>query len=246
MIKRSRSGSRILAAIETIARHQPIGLSDLARYMDEDKSAVQRALATLADGGWVQAAPGKPTRWELGPHIFAVARLGYGNNDLRQRARRLLEQLRDDTGETILLNVPDVRHFVTVDVVESRHMMRSAAPVGTIVPVGGSATGRALLPFMSPERQTELIGRPPDEAWQAEFALTLDRGYAFSDTSQFADLISVAAPVFDMDGNPVAAVVVSAPMPRLPEALHFDMGEKVAETARRLSRSMPPIRSDAA
>jgi IclR family acetate operon transcriptional repressor len=150
LIKRSRSGSRILAVLETIARHQPVGVSELARVLAQDKSAVQRAIMTLADEGWVQASPGKPTRWELSGHIYAVANMGYGNNDLRRRARRALEQLRDDCGETVLLNVPDVRRFVVVDVVESRQNVRAAPQIGTLVPVRGSATARAMLPVHEP------------------------------------------------------------------------------------------------
>ena len=222
--------------LERIARHQPVGVSELAKLLEEDKSAVQRAILTLADDGWVQAAPGKPTRWELSPHIFAVANMGYGSNDLRQRARRALEQLRDDSGETVLLNVPDVRRFVVVDVVESRHMLRSAPPIGTTVPVRGSATGRAVLPFLNRERQIKLLGKAPDEAWHEAFKTTRANGWSVSDIGLLAEQISVAAPIFEVDGMPSAAVVITAPAGRMPEEARPALGAMVLEAARRLSR----------
>ena len=57
-VKRSQSAARVLAVLECIARHQPIGVSELARLLQADKSAVQRAVMTLADDGWIRLASG--------------------------------------------------------------------------------------------------------------------------------------------------------------------------------------------
>src|SRR4051794_27136704 len=105
-VKRIQSAARVLTALEGIARHQPIGVSALARLLDDDKSAVQRAIMTLADEGWIRAAPGSPVKWELTAHIHAVAHMGHGSNNLRQRARPALRALRDEFDETVLLTVP--------------------------------------------------------------------------------------------------------------------------------------------
>ena len=51
-VKRSQSAARVLAALEGIARHQPVGVSELARQLGADKSATQRAIMTLAAPVW--------------------------------------------------------------------------------------------------------------------------------------------------------------------------------------------------
>src|SRR5687768_1570267 len=102
----------MLAVLEEIARHQPIGVSDLARLLEADKSAVQRDIMTLADAGWIGSAPATPSKWQLTAHILAVAHMGNMSSDLRQRARSALEALRDTSGETVLLTVPDIGRFV--------------------------------------------------------------------------------------------------------------------------------------
>src|SRR5579859_894639 len=107
-VKRSQSATRVLAVLEMIARHQPIGVSELARLLEADKSAVQRGVMTLADEGWVHALPDAPTRWQLTGHIHVVAHLAHSRSDLRQRARGVLEALRNETGESIALTTPDV------------------------------------------------------------------------------------------------------------------------------------------
>jgi DNA-binding IclR family transcriptional regulator len=239
-VKRSQSASRVLAVLERIARHQPIGVSELARRLDADKSAVQRAIMTLADNGWICAAPGTPTRWQLTAHIFAIAHIGHGSNDLRRRARNVLEALRDASQETVLLTVPDIRRFVVIDALESLQLLRMVPRIGLSVPVRGSATGRAVLAYMTPEAQIEMLGAAPDADLRREFEAARRRGYAVSDGDVVAGSTAIAAPIFEADGQPVAAVVVSAPSERVTAKRHGRIGAMVLQAARDLSRGAPP------
>ncbi|HEX4376587.1 MAG TPA: helix-turn-helix domain-containing protein, partial [Steroidobacteraceae bacterium] len=113
-VKRSRSASRSLMVLEAIASQQPISISAIARTLEEDRSAVQRAVMTLADQGWIRITTEPPVRWELSARLFAIAHLPYSSSDLRERARRLLVELRDQTGETAFLAIPDVTHFIVI------------------------------------------------------------------------------------------------------------------------------------
>ena len=235
-VKRSQSASRVLAVLETIARHQPIGVSTLARELGADKSAVQRAIMTLADDGWIHPAAGAPTRWQLTARILAVAHMGHSANDLRQRARSTLEALRDESGETVLLTVQDMLGFVVIEAIESRHMLRTVPHIGMAVPARGSATARAMLPYMTQERQTQLLGKPPDAALLNVFAVTRTRGYSVSEGEVTAGATTIAAPILEVDGRPSAAIVVSAPSGRMPASNHGRIGAMVCRAARSLSR----------
>jgi IclR family acetate operon transcriptional repressor len=239
-VKRSQSASRVLAVLEEVAIHQPVGVSALAKTLGADKSAIQRALMTLADDGWIRAAAGTPTRWELTAHIHVVAQGGPANNTLRQRARPSLEALRDKTGETLILTVPDVRQFVVVDVLESMQVLRTVYAIGMIVPPRESATGRAMLPYMNAERLNNMLGGPPDPALRAHFARTIERGYSVSEGDVLLGSSNVAAPIFEADGQPVGAIVVSAPTQRMAHR-YDDIGEMLLEATRDLSRAIPSI-----
>lgn len=231
-VKSSQSASRVLAVLETVSAHQPIGVSALARHLAADKSAIQRAITTLAADGWIRAAPGTPTRWELTPRILAVAHVPHSMNDLRLRARPALEALRRDTGETVFLTVPDTRRFIVIDALESHHVLRMVPAVGMIVPVRESATGRAFLPFASPERQIEFLGAPPDQAMLAEFALTRARVFSVSDGDIAPGSATLAAPILDRNGAPIGAVVTAGPRERITPARHAEIGAMVAQKAR--------------
>jgi DNA-binding IclR family transcriptional regulator len=235
-VKWSQSASRVLAILEKVAEYQPVGITELARLLEADKSAVQRALTTLARDAWIRVAPGKPTRWEVTARIQAIAHVALGTNDLRHRARPVLQALRDETGESVLLNVPERGRFIVSDVLESRHYLRVVPLAGTIVAPLGSATGRAMLPYMSRERQIEFLGAAPDAVQMKEFTATVARGYSISSGEVVAGSTNLAAPIIEADGRPVGAVLVSAPTERLLPRDYSRIGALVCAAARKLSR----------
>lgn len=237
-VKRSHSGSRILSVLEAIASQQPIGVTALARLLDEDKSAIQRALMTLADAGWIRTVSEPPTRWELTAHILAVAYAAHGSNDLRRRARPILERLRDDTNETVLLALPDIKKFVIADVIESRQMLRMVPDIGDVIAPRNTATGRAMLAFMQREQQIDMLGGEPEHALLDGLVLTRERGYAISEGETNPLATNIAAPIFEMDGNVVAAIVVCGPRERLQADTHAGIGAALLQATRELSRGL--------
>lgn len=239
-VKRSQSASRVLGVVELIAAQQPIGVSALARLLDEDKSAVQRAVMTLADAGWIRMTPEPPVRWELSAHLFTIANLPHSANDLRQRARRTLEALRDETGETVFLAIPDIGRFVVIEVAESPHTLRSALRVGEIISVCGTATARAMLPYLSPERLQAMLGdEQVDRADAAEFEISRARGFGLSADGVMLGSTILAAPIFDSDGQPLASIGVSGPSERITPERHARIGGLAMAGARSLSRGAP-------
>ncbi len=235
----------MLAVLEAIARHQPVGVSALARILEADKSAVQRAIMTLADDAWIRAAPGPSTRWELTHHILTVAYMGHGEDDLRQSARIAIEQLRDETGESAFFAVPDVQHFIIVESSDSRRMLRTTLNIGLVVPADNSATGRCVLPYFSRDRQVEILaGARPSESLLEHFRLSRERGYSVSDEVvidgvRVEGATTIAAPVFDAAGSPLGAVGITGPSERLTEARQAEAGPFVHTAARTLSRGAP-------
>lgn len=207
-----------------------------------DKNAVQRAIVTLFETGWIGPAGGAREKgWELTAHIFAVAYLSHSKNDLRLRAKAELDALRNETGETTLLTVPDLRHFIVADVFESRQIVRATPSIGTIAPPRESATGLAIIPYLNRERQIEILGGVPDEYLAAQYRLTLERGYSLSADTPIPGVTSIAAPVFEADGTPRAAVVVISPSERMSADRQALIGEKVRQAARNLSRGIPVV-----
>lgn len=235
--KPSQTGARVLKVLEALASHQPAGARALARLLDDDKSAVQRAITTLANEGWVRQAAGKPGQWEVAPRIMAVADRAHGGYDLRRRARPVLEKLRDDCGETAVLVVPDVIGLVVADIVESRQLLRVVFPVGAVVATEVSAAGRAILSRLAPHHQVELLGHEPDQALADLCAATRRRGYAISERETDPGANSLGGVLLDHDGHPCGAVGVIGPCERLDQSRFEAVGALLIAAARTLSRA---------
>jgi IclR family acetate operon transcriptional repressor len=227
----------MLKVFERTAALQPIGVSALARELGADKSAVQRDLMTLADAGWIRSTGAPVGQWELTPHILTLARPPHSSDNLRQRARLALERLRGETGETAYLTVPDGDQFVVLDALESEHMLRMVQPIGMVVRVHGSATARAILPYLPESEQERLFGGPIPPAMREEFAAARTRGYAINDGEVEPSAVALASAIFDRQGVPAGALVLTGPAERLAPARRPEIGEKLRGEARQLSEA---------
>lgn len=235
-VKRSQSATRVLSVLELVAARHPIGVSALAKLLDDDRSAVNRAVMTLADAGWIRPAHGAGARWELSPRLFAIAHLPDNLNDLRARGRAVVERLRERTDETVFLAVPDVNRFLVIESAESPHALRMSSRVGQVFQSPDSATGRAFLPYFDAERQAMMLGHAPTAADLAEFAATRARGFSLSAGDVMAGVTNLAAVVFGASAEPVAALVLTGPSDRVTPDRHGELGKLLAEGAAWLSR----------
>lgn len=238
-VKKSQSGSRMLSVFEAVAAGQPIGASALARELGEDKSAVQRSLVTLAEAGWIAPTGDKPLRWEVTARMFTLAHLPSSSEELRARARPALDELRDASGETAFLVVPDASRFIVVEVAESRRVLRMAPRIGEVVTPDRTATGRAIMAHLDAAARAALLGREPSPQEEAEFAATARDGYAVSRGEVVPGATNLAAPLFDARGAPIAAIAIAGPTDRLDEQRIREVGAMLAQAVARLSPGRP-------
>ena len=120
-VKQVQSIRNACTVVEAVAARHSIGVSELARVTGLDKSAVHRIAVTLHQAGWFQPAPGG--RWQLTAAFGRVARSVDGGR-LLSSMRPVLEELRDETSETVLLVTSDRQRFVVQAVVESPNAVR--------------------------------------------------------------------------------------------------------------------------
>ncbi|MFE2869008.1 MULTISPECIES: IclR family transcriptional regulator [unclassified Embleya] len=240
-VKPLQSLARALEVLDVIAEHEPVGVAELARITGVDKSALQRILVTLHAGGWLRPTTEPSTRWKLTTRPLVLAAQARRRDDLLTRARPVLADLREATGETVILAVPDAGRIVAVDVAESRQLVRTVPRIGLVFPAATSAAGLAMCAATPPD-EWDLSGIDPhDEVFRRELTGTRDRGWSLSLGAVDAGVASVGAAVLDATGRPIAALIVSAPSGRLDEAGCTRVGKLVARAATGLGdRAGPP------
>jgi DNA-binding IclR family transcriptional regulator len=230
-VKQVQSATRVLAVFEAVAGHQPIGVSALARLVGDDKSAVQRALMTLADAGWIARAEGGG-QWQVTARVLVMVQRRSG---LVERARASLETLRDETNETVILNVPDEGRILVLDVIESNQLVRTSPSIGFAVPAATSAAGHAILAYLPSEEVSQYVGPGPDERLARRLAEVRRRGWGVNAGDVTPGARAVGAPILDAERRAIASITISAPADRMPADIQDALGLMVVATARRLS-----------
>ncbi|MGH3098164.1 MAG: IclR family transcriptional regulator [Streptosporangiales bacterium] len=237
-----------LRVLEGVAARQPIGVSELARELGLPKSSVQRALRTLHAAGWLHQAGTELTRWALTTKALHVAHHVGGDLSLRDVAVPVMEELREETGETVHLEVREGRHAVLIERLETPKPVRIVLPLGVGAPLHGSSNGKAILAHCPPEEIEQIIAeglpRYTDAtivdagALRAELADIRRRGYATNRGEWRTDVAAVAAAILDGEGHAVASMSISTPIDRMPDDVRPRYGALVREAVGRVSEGL--------
>lgn len=210
-----------VAVLRAFSAAEPLlGVNEIARRVSLHKSTVSRILATLEDAHLVERdiASG---RFGLGPGIVALAGPLLANLNVREVAQPYLQQLAQDTGESVSLSIWNHGEAVNVDQVMGPGLIQHIAPIGSRSPAHSTATGKTFLAYAPSEEVRAILARgftrftsrtiTDATALLAELDRIRSRGYALNDRELSENLIAAAAPVRDHRGQVVAAVGVSAP-----------------------------------
>ena len=240
--KTIQSVDRAAALIKAIADspHSPT-VNELATACGLNRSTAWRLLATLDSHGLIERDP-ISQRYSLGYAFLRIA-AGADVDPLVRRARPVLEQLADETGETANLAVARRFSLVYVDQVDPAHVM---APnwFGRTVPLHATSTGKAYLAFLPQEERDAVLPRRlerytattvTDRRKLGEELVAARRdGFAVCVGELEESLFGASAPVLSEQGRPVAVVSVWGTEHRLPRERLAEVGRRAVEAAAEL------------
>ncbi len=233
-VKTSATLARGLRVLEAVAARQPVGLAELTAALGEDKSALQRTLATLHAEGWI--APAGDSRWELTTRALSVSGGAVAASPLVTRARPLLGALRDETTETAHLALLEGADLVVVDIAEARQVVRTALHTGQRIAADTSAGGRAVCSALDAAARAALFPDPSGLLPDADYAEIAARGWAVCEGDVKPGWTSIGSPVLAAGGAPRGAVVTSGPSARLTRERYDAIGALLYDVALELGR----------
>lgn len=223
-------------------------LSELSQMVGFAPSTAHRLLRSLEQEEYVEQDP-ELGRWRVGVKAFRIGNAFLRSRDFVATARPFLQHIAEEVGETSNLAVEQDGYAVFLAQAESREMMRMIARLGSRAPLHASGVGKALLAWM-PERSVERIfqrrGLPrvtpntldTPARLREDLAAIRQRGYSLDRQEHAVGLHCVAAAVHDEAGTPIAALSVSGPEARIPEARLHELGGLIARTAREVTEQL--------
>lgn len=228
-----------LKVLEHVARHQPVGVSDISRALSVPKSTVQRALVDLAAEGWLEQEPEGTRRWVQTVKMLGIARHD-GNRGLRRRAFPAMRALSARFDENVHLSVRSGANIFIIEKLESSKSVRPFDPVGIATPLHTTSTGKAILAWSPQDDIDEFLSKSlnsfPEqmqmdpESLRKEIGEIRKNGFSLNRGEWRPEIRSAAAPLFDAHGRASAAIAVAVPSHRITADELINLGKAVAST----------------
>lgn len=209
---------RGLAVLRVLAEHAgPVSAAAVARQLDLPRSTTYHLLAELEHAGFVAHLTDE-RRYGLGIAVFELGSAYLRHDPLERLAGPILRALVDGRRHTAHLGVLHGN--------ESLYLIKERPPrpetivteVGVRLPAHLTASGRAMLAYLPYAQVRALFPRAAEFVRRTErgprhlaalrdlLARERRAGWAVEDGFVTADFASVAYPVFDHSGHPIAAI----------------------------------------
>lgn len=214
----------------------PLAPAELARRLNMAPSTCFNLIRTFEQRGFIYATGARrnlyPTRRMLAL-TQEIARHDPVGADLLQS----LGDLRDRTGETIVLASRSRDRVIYLEVLESPHRIRYSAKVGETRPARVNSMGKALVSLLPPEERDALAAEfkyerltertiPTKDEYLADIAQSIPRGWFLNYGESDPDVIAVAVPIV-IHGSEFA-VTLAGPFHRMEAVIEARAAQVVA------------------
>ncbi|MES3000054.1 MAG: IclR family transcriptional regulator [Pseudomonadota bacterium] len=225
-----RSPVRVMQILHALARHpEGVGLALLSQQLQLPKTTLFNLLRSLESGGYVESRDGKH---RVGIEAVKLGALLQLNQNFPENLRPVCMKLGAQSDETVMIGTltDDAMEVYFLMVLEAQNPLRFNVRAGQRWPLYASALGHALLAFMPPERQKEYMQSvslqrftattlTSRKALSAALQKVRATGVATNTNGMIDGVMGVAAPIFNRDGQVIAAVAVTAPTARMQEKI---------------------------
>lgn len=235
----TRAVDRAADLVSTVVRaDEPMTFADLQEASGLAKSTTSRMLAALERSGLLERDPAGS--YVAGSLFWLYAARHDPWEELVRLARPAMEQIGEDTLETVHLSVSRGERVVQVAQVDSRYFLGTRDWTEVDVPPHCSALGKVFygweampVPEGPLERLTDATLTDPEEL-RRDGTRARKRGWALTHDELEVGLVGVAVPVYGGRGDVVAALGVSGPTPRMEGRLD-ELGRHLSDHAAELS-----------
>ncbi len=235
-----------LSVFETIARKEPIGVSDIARYLNISKSTAQRCVSVLHETGWIKIDEHKAsTKWMITSKAFILGQRVTQRGRLRDIAMPFMEKLWEALNESIHLAVAEGDKAIVLEQYETPSPMGAQLPRGAWAPMHLVASGKVLLShstkeFIDQYLQKDLPAITPhtisDPArLREELEKIRNQGWAVAIDELVVGASAAAAPIFGWDGHIVAALAITLPTVNFKASLRGNYISLLVDAAEEIS-----------
>lgn len=242
--KDNKSAERTLAILEVFGdKRHSLTLRELAEFCDIPVSTCHALVHTLLNKSYLYQTSRRkdlyPTR-----RLFDLSATIVAHDPYLERLAPVLQQLRADTEETVILGKRQNDQILYLDVFESPQTIRYSSRAGEFKPLHSTCIGKVMLGALKPAELSAWLKKQPlprvtGNTITAQSRLMEDlkeganRGYFTTRGENVADVTAIAIPV--SINNELLGIAVAGPSHRM--APNFDRHvSRLLEARRKLRR----------
>ncbi len=232
------------------------GVTQLASELGLTKATVHRLLNTMERFELIEKnAEGE--RYRLGLKLHQLGNKAVESRTLRSEAHRLLLEMSRRSRETVSLSLPTPGGVICLDRFDSPHTIITVrTPVGAMFPAHCTASGKAVLAYMTEDEIREIVKKRGLQAYtpftitdlpdlKENLRLIRQRGYAVDHQELERGLSGVAAPVLGAHERVIAGVGIAGPTLRFRGKELAEKVSLVTEIAARLAMALGRLEGNA-
>lgn len=238
--------AKTVMILETLANNDNTGVTEIANLTGLSKATAFRFLNTLENLGYVRQ-DGDSLQYSLTLKLFEVASLVRSRRTVLDEALPLINELSNETMETVHLATVEAGHLVYLDKIESKLSLKVSmmSEVGRSAPLYCTGVGKVLLAYLPQKESSELLMKSEFEQFTKNTITSSDllkteldrirhQGYALDNEEHELGVRCIAAPIMNTENKVVAAVSVSVPSVRLTNDKFEYYRSCVMDTAKRI------------
>lgn len=212
--------TRGLGILDALAdSHEGLRSTDVARRFALNLNTAGRLLSTLEAAGY--AARASDGRYSIGASVISAAIKKVNIANLSKASRPLLEQLRDNTRETVFLVTRIGHSLVIVDSLDGSHDLRVVLNAGAVAPLFPATTGYAVtmdLPSTEVVALSKQLGDPMRTVNEADVIQARQelkkRGYLVRHAALSSAGTCTIASTVRLDDKAIASIGIAGPSER--------------------------------
>ncbi|MBI2728202.1 MAG: IclR family transcriptional regulator [Polaromonas sp.] len=222
----AKSAFRVLEILDLIAQ-RPSGAThtEISAALKIPKSSLTSLLRDLQLPGYLQLSEGSG-KYMIGPQVLFLSNAYLKNLNIVRLAEPFVRRIFLAVNEFTSLVIPKEETGVIVCAESSPSPLAHALNIGERTPTLASAAGKAVLAFLEADEVDAFIAKNKPVAHttntlmraadiRKDLAHVREAGLAYSREEYLLGITSIASPVFNSMGRPVASLAVALPTARL-------------------------------
>lgn len=243
-----QSVERVALILNCFLETEELGITEIAQKAKLNKSTAFGLINTMESIGFLTQNP-QTKRYRLGIKLFTLGNLVQRRLDIRNEARTYCESLSEKYNATVHLAEVYGKSLIYIDKVNKPDSVIVYSYLGKSAPLYCTGVGKAILAYLPEEEINEYVDSADFKSYTPYTIMSKEelykvlsevrsKGYAIDNQEIEEGLRCIAAPIFNYNHKPIAAISIANSISKITTDQIPYMAEEVMEAANKISKRM--------